>query len=35
MTLAQQGDRASVTSFTCDQADRSFTFTFSGKALGK
>ncbi|MFN0110747.1 MAG: hypothetical protein ACKVZH_17955 [Blastocatellia bacterium] len=33
MTLVQAGDRSSMTSFTCDQADRSFVFTFSGKSL--
>lgn len=33
MTLTQAGDRTSVTAFTCDQAERSYVFTFSGKSL--
>lgn len=35
MALTQTGDKSGVTSFTCDQAERSFTFTFNGKTLGK
>lgn len=31
--LTQAGDGASVTSYTCNQHERSFTFTFAGKAL--
>lgn len=31
MALAQLGDRASVTSFTCDQQEGSFTFTLQAK----
>ncbi len=33
MSLAQSGDKAGVTSFTCDQHNRTFTFTFNGKNL--
>ncbi|MBL8191080.1 MAG: hypothetical protein JNK38_23890 [Acidobacteria bacterium] len=33
MALAQLGDRASVTSFTCDQQEGSFTFTFQPKQI--
>ena len=35
MQLAQLGDGQSVTSFTCDQNNRSFSFTFNGKDLGQ
>ncbi len=35
MLLAQLGDGQSVTSFTCDQNNRSFSFTFRGKNLGQ
>jgi hypothetical protein len=35
MLLAQLGDGQSVTSFRCDQNNRSFNFTFSGKDLGQ
>ena len=35
MQLAQLGDGQSVTSFTCDQSSRSFSFTFNGKDLGQ
>lgn len=31
--LTQSGEPTGVTSFTCDQSDRSFTFTLSGKTL--
>jgi hypothetical protein len=33
--LTQSGEPTGVTSFTCDQSDRSFTFTLSGKTLVK
>ncbi|MGH9801776.1 MAG: hypothetical protein ACRD82_15550 [Blastocatellia bacterium] len=33
MALAQLGDRAGVTSFTCDQQEGSFTFTFQAKRV--
>ncbi|MDX2040608.1 MAG: hypothetical protein SF097_05130 [Acidobacteriota bacterium] len=33
MALAQLGDKASVTSFTCDQQEGSFTFTFQPKQI--
>jgi hypothetical protein len=35
MLLAQLGDGQSVTSFTCDQSNRSFSLTFNGKDLGQ
>ena len=35
MLLAQLGDGQSVTSFTCDQNNRSFSFTFNGKDLSQ
>lgn len=35
MQLAQLGNGQSVTSFTCDQNSRSFSFTFNGKDLGQ
>lgn len=35
MLLAQLGDGQSVTSFTCDQRNRYFSFTFNGKDLGQ
>lgn len=35
MALTQTGDKSGVTSLACDQAGRSFTFTFNGKTLGK
>jgi hypothetical protein len=33
MTLKNAGDRTSVTALSCDQADRSYTFSFNNKAL--
>lgn len=33
MELVRAGDGQSVTSFTCDQTERSYRFTFNGKAL--
>ena len=35
MRLAQLGDGQNVTSFTCNQSNRSFSFTFNGKDLGQ
>ncbi|NOT59947.1 MAG: hypothetical protein HOP19_06940, partial [Acidobacteria bacterium] len=35
MQLAQLGDGQNVTSFTCDQNQRLFSFTFHGKDLGQ
>ncbi len=33
MSLAQDGDGSGITSFTCNQQDRSFRFSFNGKVL--
>ena len=33
MALAQTGDKKGVTSYTCDQQEGSFSFTFQGKSL--
>jgi hypothetical protein len=33
MALSQAGDKASVTSFGCNQSDRSYSFTYQGKSL--
>ena len=35
MRLAQLGDGQNVTSFTCNQSNRSFSFMFNGKDLGQ
>lgn len=35
LALAQIGDRIGITSYTCDQHDRSYQFTFNGKSLAE
>jgi len=35
MLLAQAGDGSGITSYTCNQQERSFQFTFNGKFLGQ